>query len=58
MDDLRFAQEEAAFLKSIGGAFSEFSTKVQKIISKQESSRLHSYPTGYVYFHFFFIVLS
>jgi len=46
MDDLRFAAEQAVFFKSIATAFTDFNTKIQKIVSKQDNSRLYTYPTG------------
>ena len=45
-EDVKFFSEEIAFFKSVQGYFDDFSSKVQKLISKNESSRLHSYPSG------------
>ena len=46
MDDLRYANEQAAFYKSLGSLFTDFSAKVQKLVSKQENTRFKTYPTG------------
>jgi len=38
--------EEAQFFKALGGLFTEFATKVQKLTKKQEGTRIQSYPSG------------
>lgn len=51
-EDLRFAADQSAFYKALSTTIAEFSKKIQKLVKKQDATKLASFPTGYVSINF------